>query len=237
MKKQGKSFEESFLSSLKNCFGENLLSVMIYGSYVRGSFVKGVSDINMLIILEKPDPEQIEVLGRTTHRMIKRHRITPLILTREEFNNSADVFPMEYFDIKDRNRVIHGTDETKSLSLTMTNLRHQIEDRLRGEIASLRQLFIASRGRPRVLRHLLKLWAGSLYAVFRGLLRLKKADPIPVESGDILKKLNEAFSIDTTPFTQINELRSGVKVDPKPLTQNLLGKLEELIRIVDKMKF
>jgi predicted nucleotidyltransferase len=237
MKKQKKTFEESFLLSLKDCFGENLLSVMLYGSYVSGNFVKGVSDINTLIILEKPNPEQMEEMGRKTHRMIKRHRITPLILTREEFNNSADVFPMEYFDIKDRKRVIHGEDETKSLTLTMKNLRHQIEDRLRGEIASLRQLIIASRGRPRVLRHLLKVWSGSLYTVFRGLLRLKGAGPIPVESSDVLKKVNETFKIETSPFTEINKLRSGVKVDPKPLTQNLLGKLEELIRVVDKMKF
>ena len=237
MKKQKESFKESFLLSLKSCFNENLLSVMLYGSYVSGNFVKGVSDINVLIILEKPNPEQIEVMGRMTHRMIKRNRITPLVLTREEFNNSADVFPMEYFDIKDRKEVIHGTDETESLTLTMKNLRHQIEDRLRGEIASLRQLVIASRGKPRVLRHLLKVWSGSLHAVFRGLLRLGKVDPVPVESSDVLKKVNEAFKIDTIPFTEINKLRSGVKFDPKPLTQNLLGKLEELIRIVDKMKF
>jgi predicted nucleotidyltransferase len=237
MKNQKKPFEESLLQLLKSCFGENLLSVMLYGSYISGHFVKKVSDINILIILEKSNPDQIECVGRSARRIIKRHRITPLILTRDEFNSSADVFPMEYFDIKDNNRVIYGVDETASLSLQMKNLRHQVEDRLRGEVASLRQLIIASKGRTRVLRHLLKLWAGSLYTVFRGLLRLKPTESVPASISDVLKHMNKAFSIDTTPFSEVNRLRSGAKIDPKPLTGDLLGRLEELIRIVDKMKF
>ncbi|HUT66799.1 MAG TPA: nucleotidyltransferase domain-containing protein [Spirochaetota bacterium] len=229
------TFIQSFPDLLKSSFGENLLSVMLYGSYVRGGFVKKVSDINVLIIVQEPDPAQLEAFGRSARRIMRRNRITPLILTRQEFNNSADVFPMEYFDIRDRNRVIHGVDETESLSLTIKNLRHQIEDRLRGEIASLRQLLIVARGRKRVLRQYLKLWAGSLNTVFRGLLRLKRTEPIPADHGDILAKIKQTFDIDTSPFNKLNRMRGGQKLEPVPLSHALLQGLGELIRIVDKM--
>ncbi len=229
--------EESFIEILQNTFGDNLISAMLYGSYVRGTFIRGVSDINILIILEKPLTEQIEKFGmKKSFRFIRRNNITPLILTRSEFTNSADVFPMEYFDIKDHNRVLFGEDETKSLSLTMKNLRHQIEDRLRGEVASLRQSIIASSGRKRALKRYLRR-AGSLNAAFRGLLRLKKTAVASLSSGDVLQKVREVFNIDIDPISKLDKMRSGEKIDPKPLARDLLVMLEELIKIVDKMSF
>ena len=230
------SLTKSFLEVLKSCFGENLLSVMLYGSYVRGDFVKGISDINVLIILEELQPSKIENFGKTAGRLMRRNRITPLVLTRREFNNSADVFPMEYFDIRDRNRVIHGVDETESLTLIRKNLRHQIEDRLRGEMASLRQLVIASRSRSRVLRQYLKLWSGSLNSVFRGLIRLKQTRGTPSVHEDVLSQLEETFDIDTSPFKELKRLRSGEKLDPISLSVSIMSRLGELIRIVDTMK-
>ena len=229
-------FEQPLMGVLKKCFGKNLLSVMLYGSYISGNFVKGVSDINILVILAEVDPEQLELFATTGHRVMRRHHITPLILTRQEFNNSSDVFPMEYYDIKDNNRVVHGVDETKSLSLTIKNLRHQIEDRLRGEIASLRQLVIVSRGRQRVLRRYLKLWAGSLNTVFRGLLRLKGFDPVPSDTTEILTMVKQMSQVDTSSFTRLSELRGGRKIDAVSLSHDILERLSEIIRVVDTMK-
>jgi predicted nucleotidyltransferase len=221
-----------FLKILKDCFKENLGSVILYGSYVSGSFVKGVSDVNVLIILEESDPGQLIDFGRAAGRFMKRRRITPLVLTKKEFINSADVFPMEYFDIKDNKRVVFGPDETEALSLTRKNLRHQVEDRLRGELASLRQLVIASRGKKRVLRRYLKLWAGSVNAVFRAVLRLKEKAGVPFSS-EVLAGIREAFGVDTTPFSELNSLRGGSKLDPSSISSRVLESLLELIRVVD----
>lgn len=228
--------EESFLEVLKNSFESNLVSAAIYGSYVSGNFVEGVSDINILILLEKPDADQIEKLGINAHKMIKRYKITPLILSKTEFINSADVFPMEYFDIRDRKKILYGEDETKTLSLTQKNLRHQLEDRLRGNIASLRQLIIASHGKEKILGNFLKNWYGSLNALFKGLLRLKKITPVPSQSEDIIKKINEVFRLDVAPFLDLIRFRRGEKINPKKLTYDIVSSLETLISTVDKME-
>ena len=230
------AFIKAFLEILKDCFGENLRSVMLYGSYVSGSFVKGVSDINVLIITGEPDSGQLANFGKTAGRFMRRRRITPLVLTRAEFNNSADVFPMEYFDIKEQNRVIFGDDETESLSLTKKNLRHQAEDRLRGELSSLRQLVIASGGKKRVLRRYLSLWAGSVHSVFRAMLRLKKAGTVPSGREEILAGIGEVFGVDTAPFSELSSLRGGSKLDPSSVSSRILESLAELIRAVDTIK-
>ena len=230
--------EESLVELLKETFKENLISVMIYGSYVSGNFVKGVSDINVLIILKNPLTEQMLLLGKKIRRPIRRYRITPLILTQTEFINSADVFPMEYSDITERNKVIYGSDETKTLTLKRKNLRHQLEDRLRGNVTSLRQAVVASSGKKRVLTNYLKIWFGSINALFRGLLRLKRIDTVPFTSGELFERMEKSFGIDTEPLRTLIELRSGKRrIDVEELTYRILGFLQELIKIVDTMAF
>ncbi len=229
--------ERSFLTVLKETFGNNLLSVTLYGSYVSGDFIPGVSDVNLLVILEHSNSDSIGALGKTAPHMMRKYKITPLILTKSEFINSADVFPMEYADIRDRNRVLFGDDETKSLTLEKKNLRHQLEERLRGSVASLRQVLIASRGRRKVLEANLKFLYGTLKALFRGLLRMQGLKEIPTEGAAIIDEVSRTFEIDAEPFKKLLELRIGQRVDAGKLATQALATLEQLIIIVDRMKF
>ena len=227
--------EGPFLDLIKTAFKDNLCSVIIYGSYVSGNFVEGVSDVNILILLEKPLLEQIEHFGASANKAIKSYRITPLIMTKAEFVNSADVFPMEYSDIKDRNKVIFGDDEARNLTLTKKNLRHQLEDRLRGNVASLRQIIIASHGKDKLLSNNLKNFFGSLNALLKGMLQLKG---IKIESSSIeqtIEKVGDVFQLDTKPFLDFIRFRKGGKDKPKTLARNMAVSLEKLVTIVDKM--
>ncbi len=228
--------EKSYLAQLKETFGSNLLSVMLYGSYVSGDFARGVSDVNLLVILEHSDSERIGLLGKRASRMMRKYNITPLILTKGEFINSADVFPMEYADIRERNRVLSGNDETASLILKKVNLRHQLEERLRGSVASLRQVLIASRGRKSVLAANLKILYGTLKALCRGLLSLKGLKDIPPEGAAIIDEVSRIFEIDADPMKKLLELRVGAKMDVWDLAAQTLTTLEKLIIIVDKME-
>lgn len=228
--------EKTFLTVLKETFGENLISVMIYGSYVSIDFVPGVSDINILVLLEKSDSSQIRALGQKAHRMMRKYRITPLILTRAEFRNSSDVFPMEYMDIADKNWVLFGDDETRSLSLKKRNLRHQLEERLRGSVASLRQIFMASRGNKRLLRHNMKILYGPLKAICKGLLRLQGAKEIPTEGQNIIDKVARSYKVDCEPLQHLRRLRGGEKRDAFQLSGDVLLTLQKLISVVDQMK-
>lgn len=229
--------EDSFLGKLKDIFTDNLLSVTLYGSYLSESFKKGISDINILIIINSSNIEQISQFGIKASKTIKKFNITPLILTKSEFNSSADVFPMEYFDIREQNRVIFGKDPTKPLKLTKKNLRHQLEERLRGNVASLRQLIVASSGKDKILTSFLKRGSGTSIALFRGLFRLKDITPVPSSSDEILNMVRESFGIDIEPFNLLMRLRKGERIESKTIAKGILSSLEDLIRIIDKMTF
>ncbi|RKX73587.1 MAG: hypothetical protein DRP87_18635 [Spirochaetes bacterium] len=227
------TFEERFTSLLKETFGSNLVSVLLYGSYLSGNFRKNISDINALIVLENPVAEELARFGSMAAKFINKNRVTPLVLSKREFLNSADVFPMEYMDIKEKHKIIHGEDITEALQMSRKNLRNQLEHELRGAVNTLRQIVILSRGKERILGKQLKKGFGSVITLFRGLLRLKGVDTIPEKSSEVLDKVGEVFSLDVESFRDFLRYREGEKKEVKELVNRIISELQSLIKTVD----
>lgn len=234
--KTAQAVEKDFLQIVTDVFQDNLKSVMLYGSYAGTRFVPGVSDVNVLVIVEEVVPEELAALSSRAYRLINKHRITPLILSQAEFLRSADVFPMEYLDIASRNRLLFGSDISATLEFSNRNLRHQVEHQLRGSLISLRQLVVAARGRKSVLRRDLPRWYGSVGAVMRGLLRLHGSTNVPENPADVMSTVNSTLGFEPGPFLQLLELREGGKVDSVELSLALLDRLCALVELVDTME-
>ena len=193
-------------------FTSNLDSITLYGSYVRGTFRPRTSDVNVLVLLRAADGTQIRDFGIEAKRLLKAHRITPLIMTTDEFLNSADVFPLEYADIADAHRTIHGEDPTARLVLTNAHLRHQLEHLLRGNLITLRQIILNAGTNLGELRAELGGWFAAMTVVFRGLLRLAApAEPIPESIEQQIDRANTLFGFDAGPFRTLAALRVDSK--------------------------
>lgn len=231
---------EAGLSALvEKAFGNSAISVILYGSYLRSTFAPGVSDVNVLIVLTSADAEALRRFGSQGRRFLKRHNITPLILTKGEFLSSSDVFPMEYLDIVERHKVLSGPDLTSELDLDSKNLRHQVEHQLRGSLVSLRQL-VAAIDQRRLFRHTLlrrelRSWYGSVASVFRGLLRLSGTGSTPETAEETVSAMNAAYGLESGPFLQLVALRQGGKADVVALAAAVVERLTRLVEIVDVM--
>lgn len=233
--KTAQAVEQELVAVAEQVFGEELVSVVLYGSYLRATFTQGSSDVNVLVILSAGRPDALREFGRQAHRLLKRFRITPLVLTRAEFTTSADVFPVEYLDIVEGHKVLIGPDVTAELDISKANLRHEIEHQLRGSLVALRQLAIAA-GRNRsyrktLLRRELRQWYGSLSAMLRGLLRLKGASAIPQSPEELVTAVNEALGLESGPIVEL--LRGKKDTDSIQLIDSVLERLAKLVEIVD----
>ena len=228
--------ETVFVPLIRDTFGDKLQSVILYGSAVKGRFVDKASDVNALILISEDDPDALTILGKKAARIMWKNRISPLILTAAEFINSADVFPMEYMDIRSSRKVVFGSDVTEELEITKANLRHQVEEQLRGSITSLRGALLHSRGKAWDLKQFLKGWFGAQNALFRGLLRLKGAEEVPSEPEKIAVDLGEAFSVDSKALSQAIRIRHGEKLDASVAAKGLLLLLTNLVKSVDSME-
>ncbi len=229
------NIEKAFVPLAREVFGENLASIILYGSAVKGKFSDGISDVNVLILVNKEDPDTVIGFGRQGARLIWRNRITPLILTVAEFVNSADVFPMEYLDIRNSRKVIYGKDVTEDLVIVQANLRHQVEEQLRGSITSIRKALLYGRGKAKTSKLFMKEWFGAQNALFRGLLRLKGVEEVPLEPEALAKSLSNVFGVPEQILLEIGRFRNGEKLDPVALVRGLLSLLTSLVRSVDSM--
>lgn len=228
--------EERFVQIARESFGPDLYAILLYGSAARGMYREGVSDINLLILYQKANPAQLAQFGKEAGPLIRKRRITPLLMSRDEFLHSADVFPLEYIDIRNAHRVLFGPDVTSNLDLTLKNLRHQTEERLRGSLNQLRQLIIASEGRSKLLAAYLRSWSGVSNSLFRALLILRGKDPNITDPELLVQTIEQEYQLPHTGvFSAFERFRRGEKQDPLELAGTLLGSLEYLTQAVDSL--
>ena len=95
------------LAALRTALGDNLHSVVLYGSAARGDFVAGVSDLNLLIVLNDSTPRAHEALATALRG---RANVEPFAIGRPGLVRTARAFPAKFAAIRRTGRVVHGPD-------------------------------------------------------------------------------------------------------------------------------
>src|SRR5207248_21579 len=128
-----------FVEKLRAAACENLVSVILYGSAAHGEFHPEYSDLNLLCLMRDVSfPALNQIAGAVSWWRGKRHH-PPLVITSEELKTSADVFSIEFTDMKQRYRVLYGEDLLRDLHVPMTHHRQQLEYEIREKLFLLRQ--------------------------------------------------------------------------------------------------
>ena len=55
-----KAIQEDFVEMVRSTFGDDLVSIVVYGSYLKETFTPGVSDVNILVVLSQIEPAGLE---------------------------------------------------------------------------------------------------------------------------------------------------------------------------------
>jgi len=228
-----KNILTDFTSSLKDLFGNDLITVALYGSAARGTYRKGVSDINVLVLLENSSPRKIFEMGSAIKTFLRKYRVNPRVMTREEFESSADVFPLEYGDIKDAHEILYGDAEILNIDLAHAHLRYELEEKIRGAVGDIRYLILASGGNEKTLGKLIALWSGLCGTILRGLLRLKDITDTPADA--LLERVSAEYEIPLDGFAALERFKQGEKSSAVDLAESVLNALKALARMVNQM--
>jgi len=225
---------------LKEVFSDDLLAVVLYGSAVSDSYCEGVSDINIMIILEKCNVARLSAFGKVAKTILRKYRISPFIMTREEFVTAADVFLIEYCDILDANEVVYGSgDVLKAITVSMENLRLQLEEKLRGAVGDIRGMLIAAGGNEKLLKKFILGWSSLGGVLFRALLRLKGKNIADLDDEATIALVEKEYGVSLEGFSVLNSLRQSKKIKSIAATafaEKLLNALGVLVQIVDAME-
>lgn len=95
------------VSALRRELGENLFSCCVYGSAVRGNAVEGVSDLNLLIVLNESTTTAHQAVARAIGEL---PQVDPFVLAKRGFDRSVRAFAPKFASIRRNYRVLHGAD-------------------------------------------------------------------------------------------------------------------------------
>jgi predicted nucleotidyltransferase len=99
MKKPESKLQE-LVTRLQQACGENLVSIVLYGSAAREDFHEEFSDVNVLVVLQHLEPSSFAAISAVLHWWSHQEKLRPpMIMTLEELRESADVFAIELLDI------------------------------------------------------------------------------------------------------------------------------------------
>jgi len=228
---------EELASRLEAAFGQDLLSVVLYGSAARSDhFGQGSSDLNVAVILKDISLASLE-RGTAASRGWSQAGNRPLFfLSPEWIEGSRDVFPIEFFDIIDSHRVIRGSDPFAGLTVSLENLRLQCESELKMKLIHLRTGYMEMHEDSGMLARLLAASYASVIAVFRGVLRAARRS-VPAQGEEVVREIAALSGIETAPFSEVAAIKKGgpgaASVAVKPLFKRYYEQIETLARSVD----
>ena len=128
---------DEFVSRMQKAAGENLQSVILYGSAASGDFNPEFSNLNLLCILRETSFAKLSAIAPVVEWWHRQKHPAPLVMTWEELEHSADVFSIELLDMQHHHRVLFGDDRLTGLRIPMHLHRAQVEYELREKIILL----------------------------------------------------------------------------------------------------
>jgi hypothetical protein len=223
---------EPFLVQVDSVIGAGY-SAVLYGSVARAEYQSGVSDVNLMLVVNQLDHETLRKLGPAFAGWVVNEIPPPLILPRAEWQRASDVFPIEITDMKAGYRVLRGEDPVVSLRVRSRDLRSALEREFRGKLARLRQGFIPSESRPEDLGVLAQHSIGSVAALYRALLSLAQR-PVPTTRIEVLAAAGVLVGFDPAPLVEIVRHRSekGWR-STRELFEGYLAAVERTVSFVD----
>lgn len=234
-----KELLKEFVQRMTAAAAGNLVSVVLFGSAADGDFHPDYSDLNMLCFLRDASfPELAKIAPVTDWWRSRKHR-PPQFITTQELSTSADVFSIEFSDIKRRYRVLYGEDLFRDLVVPMTHHRAQLEYELREKLFLLRQhLLVAAADDSKVWEVLLHSLT-SFTTLFRHVL-LELGEAEHLHARDAVARLSSRLKFDDSAFLQLMDVRAKHgdrwELRAKDVASRYLKAIEQVTAAVDTIQ-
>jgi len=228
------------IDDLRVAHGDNLASIVLYGSAATDNQVNRRSDHNLLITLNHITPEDLHAAHDALREWHKLGQPTPVYFTVAELQDAADVFPIEFLQMEKARKILFGRDPFEFVQISQANLRHQTEYELRTALIRLRRLYIPASASAERLSNLMSDSLASFAALFRAFLILQGQEP-PVSKKESVNATVRLLDLDTVPFERILTLHTDkhsvlTEDEANSLFGSYMAQIEKVIEAVDRIK-
>lgn len=219
--------------------GENLACVVLYGSAAEGEFHPEYSDVNLLCVVGDTSFASLNKLAGAVEWWRKKKHHPPLIVTEKELKDTADVFSIEFIDMKQRHRILYGKDVLRELNVPMHLHRSQLEYELREKLFLLRQHLMLAGSDEKALWEAMLNSLSSFTTLFRHA-SIELGDLGRKHSREAVQELSSRLNFDASAFVHLMDVRAH-KSDRKQFAASdvatkYLAAIEKVAAAVDTMQ-
>ena len=140
---------DTLTAQAREALGENLVSLVLYGSHARGDATAG-SDVNLFIVVRDHGPSALKGLFKLVPAWMKKGVAAPVIFRADQLPRSLDSFAVEFAEMAAARRVLYGEDPFKDLAPDWNVVRRELEREARQKRIALTRRWLASGGNSKV---------------------------------------------------------------------------------------
>lgn len=229
----------AWLAPVRVALGSEFLSAYLRGSVLTQGFDARHSHVNVVVIARTIEAETLDRLREAVPMTRKAPHVDPLFLTQRQIENSLDVFPIEWLELRERHLLLEGDDLVASLEVPQTYLRLQCEHELRSRHLLLRQAYLASGAKPLGLQAVLKASASSFATLFRTLLRLRGETP-PASTAQTIERVADLFRLDAEGLLGAHLVRYSSRrykaAELLEIYRRFLAEISRLVIAIDQLQ-
>ncbi len=227
---------EKFLNELKNNLSGRLCSVFAYGSKASAA-IEDCKNIDLMVVVENLSPDDLKRVSKASREWMRKNPM-PVFMDKREWFASADVYALEYSDIKEYGKILYGEDVIFPVSISRDNLRFQCEHELKNLLMRLRKNYLLNSCNDGMLKESFIPVIKTVLTLARAILRLKNYE-VPSEHCELLEKLKELGIVDSSVFGKLLDYKEGSlkisKNDVLSLYPDLIVSVGELLKYVNDL--
>ena len=204
-------------ADLQRIFGARLQSLLTYGD------ADDPEGVHTVAFVERLGFQDLTACAPRTADWRRAGAAAPLVLSRDEFLRTLDVFPLEYGGIIANHHLVFGEDLLAQVQVGEADLRRACELQVKSHLIHLREGYLESGGQPKAIGQLIGASAAALSSLLANLRRL---DPAAAERAGLTNEL----------VREVTNAGSTTIADPTPLLARYVGAVERLWQEVDRWR-
>lgn len=177
--------EAEFASRVSAALGGRLVSLLVYGSAAQRGAQASRAPVDTLLIADGVDERLFSALAPIVAAWMGEGHPPTIILSEGEWHSSADVFAIEYEDIRAAHRLLAGRDPWAGISVQREDVQRQLEYELVGKLVRLRQGYVGVLDDGPRLAALIVASTGGFLTMLRTTLRLA-GTPVPATPAEVV---------------------------------------------------
>lgn len=212
------------VAALKTRLGENLHSLVLYGSAAREG-VERPADLNLLIVLQESTPEAHAAVAEAIRGPVP---IEPFILGRAHLGRSLQAFAVKFLSIRRHRKVLHGADPLADLRVPERVGRFLAEQAvLNLRLRLVHDFVVLGRDRSRYSRAVTE----AVPAIFTDLAEaLRQAGrEVPEAFSDRVPLFSKEFGTDASALGDLLSLKASARTLSADEVTSLHGRLSRLL--------